>query len=269
MEKFGFTRLFREKISPLHKLYYKAAGVSPDHKLRFKYCEKILLHQIKKMEINNILDAGCGGGDYSFYFSKFFPDSQISAIDINQSSIKKNMILQKKIGAKNIKFTVQDLNNIEKIKKFDIILCIDVLEHITEQKKVLNSFYNALKPGGYLFVHIPIEKKKPVVLHKYLSNFHQWEKEEHIALPLLADNFLRMLMDCGFNIEIKQNSFNHYLGEFAVSLILLFHTQNFVNKLIKAMLSPLLNILIGLDISISNKSGNAIAILSRKRNTDN
>lgn len=264
MEKFGYTRLFREKISPLHKLYYKAAGVSPDHKLRFKYCEKILQQRIEKMEINNILDAGCGGGDYSFYFSNIFPDSQITAIDIAQSSIKKNIILQKKIGATNIKFTVQDLNKLEKMKKFDIILCIDVLEHITEQKKVLHGFYNALKPGGYLFVHMPLEKKKPVILHKYLSDFHQWEKEEHIARPLSADNFLKMLTDCGFTIEIKQNSFNHYLGEFAVSLMLFFYKNNFVNKLIKAMLSPLLNILIGLDISISNKSGNAIAILSRK-----
>lgn len=264
MKKFGYARLYREEISPLHKIYYTLAGVSPDHKLRFKYYQNILIKPIEKIENKKILDAGCGGGDYSFYLSNIFPDSRIKAIDINHASIENNRVLQKKIGATNIQFAVQDLNELGKMEKFNVIFCIDVLEHIKEQKNILRNFYNVLDPGGYLFLHMPLKKKKSVILQKYLSDFHRWEKNEHIAQPLSAKVFLKMLKDCDFNVEVKRNSFNHYLGEFAVSLILCFYKNNFFNNFIKAMLSLLLNILINLDILIKKKSGNAIAVLARK-----
>ena len=81
----------------------------------------------------------------------------------------------------NIKFCVADITKFSKTNEFDLIVCIDVLEHIKDQAKVLENFRNALIPGGYLYLHMPAERYKPVPFSKWLKSFHKWAEKEHIG----------------------------------------------------------------------------------------
>jgi SAM-dependent methyltransferase len=65
----------------------------------------------------------------------------------------KDFFASKKI--KNVNFKVEDLTNINHRDKYDLILCVDVMEHIEDDVKVFNNFYTALKDGGYLLINSP------------------------------------------------------------------------------------------------------------------
>ncbi len=264
MKKFGHIRLLREDIGFLRGLYFRVAGVSPDHKLRFMYLKRLLKGGVSEKQIKNILDAGCGGGDYSFYFSERFPESNIFSIDIAEDKIMRNRRLQKTAGITNIEFKKKDITSLDCVERYDLICCIDVLEHIRYQKKALQCLYTALKSDGYLFVHAPLKRLRRVIFDKYLTHFHEWANEEHVAEPHTKDSFLDLLSECGYEIVHWQTSFNHYLGELCVSLIMLFYKETIIHQFVRALFTPFMAALIYLDIALENKSGNAIAVLLKK-----
>ena len=138
-----------------------------------------------------------------------------------------------------------------------------MLEHIPHQRLAISNLHSALKEDGVLFVHMPLARQKPVIFNKYLTDFHDWTEEEHTAEHHSRESILELLEECGFRIMDAENSFNHYLGEFAVSIIMLFYRDTVFNRLILALLTPLTWLLIHLDIALKNKMGNAIAILAK------
>jgi 2-polyprenyl-3-methyl-5-hydroxy-6-metoxy-1,4-benzoquinol methylase len=114
----------------------------------------------------------------------------ISAIDVKESWIED---CQRFFAAKNftdIKFEVGDLLEISVKEACDLIVCVDVMEHIVEDVKVFQNYYNALKPGGYLLINILQylgEVKHILTMTKVLLESMQ---EMAIALKILPVNCL-------------------------------------------------------------------------------
>lgn len=263
MPQFGDTRLLRDDIGAFHKLFYRVFGVSADHKLRFLYMQK-LLAGVDVSGFRDILDAGCGSGDYSFYLAQLLPAATVTAIDIWDERIEQNKITLGKTGLGNLTFQTADLSQVEFEENFDFICCTDVLEHIRQQRETIERLHRALQKGGYLFVHMPLAKARPVIFDKYLRDFHEWAEDEHVADEHTRESFLDLLQQIGFPIGRAENSFNHYLGEFAVSCIFLFHKKTLRNQLGRVIVAPLCKILTRLDLAAQNKTGNAIAVLLKK-----
>lgn len=69
---------------------------------------------------------------YSFYLARIFPNAKIIAIDIDKEQIEKN---RKNNTFSNIEFIEGDLRKLNFKEKFDLIICIDVLEHIKEDAR--------------------------------------------------------------------------------------------------------------------------------------
>ena len=91
--------------------------------------------EIRDINFTYVMDAGCGGGQYSFYLAKLNPRADITGYDINKHQIEQNKSKSKEI--ENIEFIHKDLTEIEDLGKFDLIVCIDVLEHIHEDERVI------------------------------------------------------------------------------------------------------------------------------------
>jgi SAM-dependent methyltransferase len=79
----------------------------------------------------------------------------IFSVDVKEDWIIdcRNFFTQKEIS--NISFAVEDLTNINHQNKFDLIVCVDVMEHIQEDVTVFRNFYGSLKTGGYLLINSP------------------------------------------------------------------------------------------------------------------
>lgn len=106
----------------------------------------------KKIEI---YDAGSGFGQYTYFMSKNLMPCEIYSVDVKEDWIQdcRNFFTLKKIS--NVSFAVEDLTSINHQNEFDLIVCVDVMEHIDNDVTVFSNFYKSLKLGGYLLINSP------------------------------------------------------------------------------------------------------------------
>ncbi|MGD2069039.1 MAG: class I SAM-dependent methyltransferase [Gemmatimonadota bacterium] len=264
MRPFGFIRLYREDVGFLHRLYYRLAGVAVDNKLHFLYLTRFVRKHVDRPLAGPILDAGCEYGDYSFYFADRYPGCEVLGIDIVGQCIDQNDRLLPRTGLDNLRFEQADICEIECRDRFGFICCIDVLEHIPDQTRAIENLHRALQDGGSLFVHIPLARRRPVVFDRYLTEFHEWAEHEHIAEEHTRDSIEALFEECGFRVVASESTFHHYLGELAVSILMLFYGNTAFNRAVLALLTPLLWVLVRLDVAIPFENGNAVALLLQK-----
>jgi len=100
---------------------------------------------LKKLKI---LDIGCGGGLISEPMSRLGAD--VTAIDASDKNIKVAKLHSKKNNL-NINYLNTEPENLKLSNKFDIILNLEVVEHVENLDLYLLSCFNLLKPGGIMF----------------------------------------------------------------------------------------------------------------------
>lgn len=99
-----------------------------------------------------VLDAGCGDGKKTFYFSKFV--KEIYGIDINSIDVEIAKEEYGNIG--NLLFKVSSVDQLPfKDASFDLVYSTWVIEHLKEPHKFINECYRVLKPGGVLILWVP------------------------------------------------------------------------------------------------------------------
>ena len=113
----------------------------------------------------NILDAGSGFGQYDYYLAKRNKDWSIKGVDVKQEQIDDCNDFFNKIGLTNASFSFADLTKIEENDKYNLVICVDVMEHIEEDEKVFSNFYSAMKTGGMLMVSTPSDQGGSDVHH--------------------------------------------------------------------------------------------------------
>jgi len=105
-----------------------------------------------------ILDAGSGFGQYSFYLSNKNKSWRITGVDVKEEQIEDSNAFFKKIGQSNASFRIEDLTKFKEDFKYDLILSVDVMEHILEDVLVFKNFHTSLKPGGMVLISTPSDQ---------------------------------------------------------------------------------------------------------------
>ncbi|HMN18815.1 MAG: class I SAM-dependent methyltransferase [Ignavibacteriota bacterium] len=103
----------------------------------------------------SIYDAGSGYGQYSYFMSKALQPCEIYSVDVKEDWINDCIDFFKSQKIENVSFGIEDLTVINHTDKFDLIVCVDVMEHIEDDRKVFENFYTALKKNGYLIINTP------------------------------------------------------------------------------------------------------------------
>ena len=136
IKKFSFLRVFFYKM--LNLMFLRSWYVRR---------ELINLRRILGDKKISIFDAGTGYGQYSYFMAKKLLPNDIFAIDVKEQWIKdcKEFFESRKIS--NVSFGIEDLTEIDHENKFDLIVSVDVMEHIVDDVKVFQNFYRALKPA--------------------------------------------------------------------------------------------------------------------------
>jgi len=110
-------------------------------------------------EVKTILDAGSGFGQYSYRMARLFPNAEIKSVDIKAEQIDDcNQFMLKAGLAGRVKFEVADLTQFQEDNKYDLVLSVDVMEHIEEDVLVFRNFYNSLKTEGMLLISTPSDQ---------------------------------------------------------------------------------------------------------------
>lgn len=106
-----------------------------------------------------ILDAGCGFGQYTWRMSRMNKTSKIKAVDIDSEHISDCSAFFTKAGLSDrITLETLDLTKLSETNNYNLILSVDVMEHIEEDEKVFKNFCNALRESGTLIISTPSDK---------------------------------------------------------------------------------------------------------------
>ena len=95
-----------------------------------------------------ILDIGCGGGLISEPMARL--GASVTGIDAAEKNIKVATIHSKQNGL-SIDYLIRSPEQLDDKKKFDIILNLEVVEHVDDLELYLKSCYNLLKKDGLMF----------------------------------------------------------------------------------------------------------------------
>lgn len=123
--------------------------------LRTWHVRKAIRKMFKPNEKLQILDAGMGFGQYTYFMAKRFKASDILAVDVKEEQVEDCRYFFTKCGLSNASFDIGDLTKIDLNDKFNFILCVDVMEHIDDDELVFRNFSEALKKSGKLLVNTP------------------------------------------------------------------------------------------------------------------
>lgn len=98
-----------------------------------------------------VLDVGCGGGILSESMAQ--AGALVTGIDMGAAPLKVAKLHQHESNL-NINYqltTIEDLSN-SGVEQFDVITCLEMLEHVPDPGSVIGACKNLLKPGGHLFL---------------------------------------------------------------------------------------------------------------------
>ena len=228
-----------EKFSSIAEEWWDPTGkFKPLHKfnpIRISYIKNNI---IKSLKLNNeekplkkvkILDIGCGGGLLTEPMKKLGAD--VVGIDASERNIKIAKLHSKKNNL-NIKYLCVSPENFITKEKFDVILNMEIVEHVEDINLFLKSSSKLLKKGGIMFVATLNKTLKSylfaIVGAEYILKWlpigtHEWEKfvKPQELIDILKKFNLKLDSLDGMKLDIltdqwkisKDKSVN-YIGKF-------------------------------------------------------
>ena len=148
-----------EKFSKMAAEWWDPSGkFKPLHKfnpIRIKYIKENIINNFKlkvkqkPLDKINILDIGCGGGLLSEPMTRL--GANVTGIDASNKNINIAKLHAKKNKLK-INYLCSSPETLKPKKKFDVILNMEIIEHVEDVNFFINSCSKLLKKNGLMFV---------------------------------------------------------------------------------------------------------------------
>jgi 2-polyprenyl-3-methyl-5-hydroxy-6-metoxy-1,4-benzoquinol methylase len=242
-------------INVLQKIYISLFGIPEiGFQIRSLFFESMLKKRLSGKKIYKIMDAGSGIGMYTYWLARQFPNAQVEGGEIDREKIAFCQKFTKKIKAPNISFRYFDVTKPSR-DKYDLIVNIDVLEHIENFKSVLKNFAKSLNSNGYIFIHTPQPEQRRI-----FNSLRSWQHEDHTREGYTPEELKGELKKLGFKIVSLRETFG-FFGKLAWELNHISFKKGFV---VAGILYPILFLIATLDLLSNNKNGLCTAILAKK-----
>ena len=193
------------KFKPLHKF----------NPIRIKYLKENIIKHFKLKQTNsplkglNILDIGCGGGLLSEPITRL--GAKVTAIDASKKNIQVAKFHAKKNNLK-INYLCSSPEKLNLNKKFDVVLNMEIIEHVEDLNFFIKKSSNLLKKNGLMFIATLNKTFKSymfaIIGAEYVLRWlpigtHDWEKfvkpDNLVSLAINSNLKLKKLSGMKFN----------------------------------------------------------------------
>ena len=213
------------KFKPLHKF----------NPIRISYIKDNIIKTLKLKDKQKplkkikILDIGCGGGLLSEPMARL--GAEVTGIDASNQNVKIAKLHSKKNNL-NIKYYCSSPENFKTKTKFDVILNMEIIEHVEDIDFFLESCSKLLKKNGIMFVATLNKTLKSylfaIIGAEYILNWlpigtHEWEKfvkpDDLINICKKYDLNLDVMDGMKFNLikdkwSLSSDKSINYIGKF-------------------------------------------------------
>lgn len=203
----------------------------------YSYTRKEILPMLPE-NISKVLEIGCGAGNTLAFVKQLKDCEWAGGVEICSSAAKEalgkvDMVLTGNIESINLEIEPNSL---------DLILCLDVLEHLIDPLAVLKKLYEITKPGGTVIIILPN-------VRYYKASFNllfldKWDYTEEGVLDkshlrfFVKDTAVKLLKSSGYELEKISclGPLDRYIGGMAKIIpgpILSFFTRQYMMKGVK------------------------------------
>ena len=228
-----FSRIAEEwwdptgKFKPLHKF----------NPIRISYIKEKIINSFKlensdkPLQKIRLLDIGCGGGLLSEPMSRL--GAEVTGIDASEKNIQVAKLHAKKNNLK-INYLTASPENLKIDRKFDVILNMEIIEHVEDVDFFLKSCSKLLKKNGIMFVATLNKTLKSylfaIIGAEYILRWlpigtHEWEKF------IKPEELINLTKKCNLTLnDLRGVKFNPFSNEWKLSTD---KSVNYIAKFVK------------------------------------
>lgn len=190
--RFGHEQSLDDQMSRRSRLKYKYLGDSHAGRLlRFLWLAHDTGHLLEQKKLN-ILEVGSNTGSFVFWLARRSPDSRVCGLEIDREMAGRSERINKRLGLSNAHFMAGDITTPALRPGFDLVYCIDVLEHIEDDDLALANIRGLLAESGRFILQFPPKIRKQ----------SRWDIEGgHVGLGYTREELLEKIEGAGFHIE--------------------------------------------------------------------
>jgi len=239
-------------LNKFEKLYIRMFGF-PDITKQLQAYE--IFSILNMFTFKNVLDIGCAQGHYSISIARKYPNCKVTGIDIRQEELIVGEEVKKKLEIKNLLFKKENIYEISKNEKYELVLLLQVIEHLEDDIKVLNKISEILSKKGIVIITGPI------------SNLPKWFKsgrKKNIDSHYREGYNLVELTDTisGMGLKILQTKYlSGYFGELIEKIATFLELKSIY---LYALIYPILCILLIIEKKIKKQIGSGFLIIGMK-----
>jgi SAM-dependent methyltransferase len=155
------------KFPGLRKLFYFGLDALL---LRQWYVKRGIKQSLSGKKVFRFYDAGAGFGQYSFFILQQYPETEVLAVDLDGEKLSAFAGYCKKYMKAEVRAETADLQEYIPAEEQDLIIAVDILEHIEDDLTVLKNFYQGSKPGARLIISTPYATKEASFAAEHFRN---------------------------------------------------------------------------------------------------
>lgn len=213
-----------------------------------------ILRGLKKGR-TKVLDYGCGVGTVAFYLAS--TGSEVTGVDISPLSIELCKRSAKKMDlGDSVRFEIDNdfwkkHKNIN--SKFDLVICLEVIEHVRDDTGLLKKLTKVLNKGGYLFLTTP-SKNAPLFRMGVAKSFdkrvgHLRRYNEQTLVDIVERSGMKVERVCKMEGVLRNSLF-------------LIPQLGFFVRFLRGLLSDVVTLVDGVLVSIFGES--CLFVVARK-----
>jgi len=123
------------------------------------------------------------------------PSSNILSGGVKEEQVADCNNFFRQIGSENVLFEVGDLTKFQNLNAYDLVVCVDVMEHIEEDVQVFRNYVASMKPGAMLIISTPSDQGGSDVQGEGETSFI----EEHVRDGYNIGDIEKKLRSAGFS----------------------------------------------------------------------